>query len=146
MDRDLWNECTPLASDKVKGMCQLHEEEFQVLPGHVLIRRNEVQPDTRLRDYLKMGVALIHTLGHTESKEEERSPTSSLLLIYFLSQDKIFRVWTHLNLNVALKCCSESALLVAQFSWPYIQERKSFTIFRMQRYSVESIIKTVYKI
>ena len=42
MGRDFWGECTSLAGAEVLGMLHLHEEEFQVLAGHVLIGREDI--------------------------------------------------------------------------------------------------------
>jgi hypothetical protein len=39
--RGFQGECTVLAGAEVLGMLHLHEEEFQVLPGHVLIGNEE---------------------------------------------------------------------------------------------------------
>jgi len=42
MGRSFRGEWALLAGVKVLGMLHLHEEEFQVLPGHILIGREEV--------------------------------------------------------------------------------------------------------
>ena len=44
MGRNFGGMCASLAGAEVLGMIHLHEEDFQVLLGYILIRREEVKP------------------------------------------------------------------------------------------------------
>ena len=79
MGRSFGGECTLLPGPEVLGMLHLHEEEFQVLAGHVLIGREEVRPVTLacwLCDYLQGGEGRgshsLHRLGHAGPEQGGR--------------------------------------------------------------------------
>ena len=84
----------------VLGMLHLHEEEFQVLAGYVLIGREEVKPIIWPPGYMtisrvaKVGVIRLTCFGKCRPRARTKEPYSCWF------QDEIFRVWTHFNLSL----------------------------------------------
>ena len=81
-----------MAGAEVLGMLHLHEEEFQVLAGYVLIGREEVKPIIWPPGYMtisrvvEVGVVRLMCAGTCRSRQGGSSPTPPGL------RTKIFRV------------------------------------------------------
>jgi len=92
--RGFQGERTLLDGAKVLRMLQLHEEKSQVLVGHVLVGREEVKPVIWPPGYMTASrVSEVGLMQATWARTAKQSYTCQ-------SQDKIFRVWTHLGLTL----------------------------------------------
>lgn len=87
--RGFQSECTSLAGANVLGMPYLHEEEFQVLTGHDLVRREAVYPvtwppgDVTTSKVAEVEVIRLCATGHASPRRR------GFLLLQ--SQDEIFQ-------------------------------------------------------